>query len=136
MTPGEADSIYNIVQTVGMHNQHTISPDIFDVSFEDYDEKVIAASHQVPVLVDLWADWCMPCLVIAPKLKSLIEEYPGRLKLAKLEVDAGENMRLAGKYKVRGFPTVILFIDGEEKARFHGARPLSFLREFVDQWLC
>jgi putative thioredoxin len=118
-----------------MHNQHTSSPDIFDVSFEDYDEKVIAASHQVPVLVDLWADWCMPCLVIAPKLKTLLEEYQGRLRLAKLEVDAGENMRLAGKYKVRGFPTVILFIDGEEQARFHGAKPLSFLRDFVDQWL-
>ena len=115
-----------------MHNQHTGSPDIFDVSFEDYDERVIAASHDVPILVDLWADWCMPCLVIAPKLKTLIGEFEGRLKLAKLEVDAGENMRLAGKYKVRGFPTVILFINGEEKARFHGAKPLSFLREFVE----
>lgn len=115
-----------------MHNQHTSSPDIFDVSFEDYDEKVIAASHEVPILVDLWADWCMPCLVIAPKLKALIEECEGRVRLAKLEVDAGENMRLAGKYKVRGFPTVILFIDGDEKARFHGAKPLSFLREFID----
>lgn len=118
-----------------MHNQHTSSPDIFDVSFEDYDEKVIAASHEVPILVDLWADWCMPCLVIAPKLKDLIEEYSGRLRLAKLEVDAGENMRLAGKYKVRGFPTVILFINGEEKARFHGAKPLSFLREFVEDYM-
>ena len=118
-----------------MHNQHTSSPDIFDVSFEDYDERVIAASHDVPILVDLWADWCMPCLVIAPKLKTLIEEFEGRLKLAKLEVDAGENMRLAGKYKVRGFPTVILFINGEEKARFHGAKPLSFLREFVDDYM-
>ncbi len=118
-----------------MNNQHTGSPDIFDVSFEDYEEKVIAASHEVPVLVDLWADWCMPCLVIAPKLKALIEEYGGRLKLAKLEVDEGENMRLAGKYRVRGFPTVILFIDGEEKDRFHGAQPLSFLREFVAAYL-
>ena len=114
-----------------MQNQPTTSPDIFDVSFEDYDDKVIAASHDVPILVDLWADWCMPCLVIAPKLKALIAEYKGSLRLAKLEVDAGENMRLAGKYKVRGFPTVILFIDGEEKARFYGAKPLSFLREFV-----
>ncbi len=112
-------------------NQLTNHPDIFDVSFEDYDERVIKASHSVPILVDLWADWCMPCLVIAPRLKTLVEEYDGRLKLAKLEVDAGENMRLAGKYKVRGFPTVILFVDGEEKARFHGAKPLSFLREFV-----
>ena len=118
-----------------MHNQHTSSPDIFDISFEDYDERVIAASHDVPILVDLWADWCMPCLVIAPKLKTLIGEFEGRLKLAKLEVDAGENMRLAGKYKVRGFPTVILFINGEEKARFHGAKPLSFLREFVNGYM-
>ena len=118
-----------------MPDQSTTSLDIFDVSFEDFDEKVIAASHQLPVLVDLWADWCMPCLVIAPKLKALIGEYQGRLKLAKLEVDAGENMRIAGKYKVRGFPTVILFIDGEEKGRFHGAQPLSFLREFVDEYL-
>ncbi|MGB5277327.1 MAG: thioredoxin domain-containing protein [Gammaproteobacteria bacterium] len=124
-----------MVQTSNMHNQPGSSPDIFDVCYEDYDEKVIAASHELPILVDLWADWCMPCLVIAPKLKALIEEYAGRLKLAKLEVDAGENMRLAGKYKVRGFPTVILFIDGEEKARFHGAQPLSFLREFVDEYL-
>jgi len=118
-----------------MPNQHTTSPDIFDVSFEDYDQKVIAASHAQPILVDLWADWCMPCLVIAPKLKALIEEYQGRLKLAKVEVDAGENMRLAGRYKVRGFPTVILFIDGEEQDRFHGAQPLAFLREFVDEYL-
>ena len=114
-----------------MPNQPTKHPDIFDVSFEDYDQKVIAASYDQPILVDLWADWCMPCLVIAPKLKALIEENQGRLKLAKLEVDAGENMRLAGKYKVRGFPTIILFRDGKERARFHGAQPLSFLREFV-----
>ncbi len=118
-----------------MHNQHTSSPDIFEVSFEDYDEKVIVASHDVPILVDLWADWCMPCLVIAPKLEALIEEYQGRLKLARLEVDAGENMRIAGKCKVRGFPTVILIMNGEEIARFHGAKPVSFLREFVDEYV-
>jgi len=118
-----------------MHNQPGSNTDIFDVFFEDYDETVIAASYKAPVLVDLWADWCMPCLAIAPKLTALIEEYGGRLKLARLEVDAGENMRLAGKYKVRGFPTVILFIDGLERGRFHGTKPLSFLREFVDEYL-
>ena len=82
-----------------MHNQHTSGPDIFDVSFEDYDEKVIAASHQLPILVDLWADWCMPCLVIAPKLKALIEEYEGRIRLAKLEVDEA-----CWKIQGEGFP--------------------------------
>ena len=118
-----------------MHNQHTSNPDIFDVSFEDYQDRVIAASHQWPILVDLWADWCMPCLLIGPKLNTLIEECGGRLKLARLEVDEGENMRLAGKYKVRGFPTVILFANGQEMARFHGAKPLSFLREFVKDYV-
>ena len=105
---------------------------IFDVDLEQFDNRVLAASHEVPVLVDLWAEWCSPCLVIAPLLKQLVEEHKGKLKLAKIEVDEGENMKLAGHYKVRGFPTVILIIKGEEVARFSGARPLSFLRNFVD----
>ncbi len=105
---------------------------IFDVDLEQFDDRVLAASHEVPVLVDLWAEWCSPCLVIAPLLKQLVEEHKGKLKLAKVEVDEGENMKLAGHYKVRGFPTVILIIKGEEVARFSGARPLSFLRNFVD----
>jgi len=105
---------------------------IFDVDLEQYDELVLAASAEMPVLVDLWAEWCSPCLVIAPVLKKLVAEYEGRIKLAKVEVDEGENMKLAGRYQVRGFPTVLLIVDGEEVARFSGAKPLSFLREFVD----
>ncbi len=105
---------------------------IFDVDLNAYDEKVIIASSQTPVLVDLWAEWCSPCLVITPLLKQLIDEYDGALKLAKIEVDEGENMKLAGRYKVRGFPTVLLINKGEELARFSGAKPLSFLREFID----
>ncbi len=106
---------------------------IFDVDLEQFDEKVIKASDEKPVLVDLWADWCSPCLVIAPILKKLIAEYDGEIKLAKVEVDEGENMKLAGHYKVRGFPTVLLIIKGEEVARFSGAKPLSFLRNFVNE---
>jgi len=105
---------------------------IFDVDLEQFDDRVLAASHEVPVLIDLWAQWCSPCLVIAPLLKQLVEEHKGKLKLAKIEVDEGENMKLAGHYKVRGFPTVILIIKGEEVARFSGAKPLSFLHHFVD----
>ncbi len=106
---------------------------IYDVDLEQFDDRVLAASHDVPVLIDLWAQWCSPCLVIAPLLKQLVEEYEGKLKLAKIEVDEGENMKLAGHYKVRGFPTVILIIKGEEVARFSGAKPLSFLRNFVNE---
>lgn len=105
---------------------------IFDVDYEQFDELVIKASGEKPVLVDLWAEWCSPCLVIAPVLKKLISEYDGAIRLAKVEVDEGENMKLAGHYKVRGFPTVLLIMNGEEVARFSGAKPLSFLRDFID----
>ncbi len=106
---------------------------IIDVDFEQYDDLVIAASNKMPVLVDLWAEWCAPCLVVAPLLKQLIEEYDGKIKLAKVEVDEGENMKLAGRYQVRGFPTILLINKGEEIARFSGAKPMSFLRNFVDE---
>ena len=105
---------------------------IFDIDLEDFEQQVIEASHQTPVLVDFWADWCGPCIVIAPILGSVIEEYEGKVKLAKLEVDEGENMKLAGKYQVRGFPTIILFQNGEEKGRFSSAQSASYIREFID----
>ena len=106
---------------------------IFDVSLEEFDEKVLAASMDKPILIDLWAEWCAPCLVIAPLLKQVVDEYDGAIKLAKIEVDEDENMKLAGRYQVRGFPTIILISNGEENARFSGAKPLSFIRDFIDQ---
>ena len=106
---------------------------IFDVDLHQFEELVINASNEKPVLVDLWAEWCSPCLVIAPVLKRLVEEYEGQVKLAKVEVDEEDNMKLAGRYQVRGFPTILMIINGEEVARFSGAKPLSFLRNFVDE---
>lgn len=106
---------------------------IFDVSLDEFDEKVIAASMDQPILIDLWAEWCSPCLVIAPLLKQVIDEYNGDIKLAKIEVDEDENMKLAGRYQVRGFPTIIFISKGEERARFSGAKPLPFIREFINQ---
>ena len=105
---------------------------IFDVDLEEFDDKVLLASKEAPVLIDLWAEWCSPCLVIAPLLKQIVEEYQGGIKLAKIEVDENENMKLAGRYQVRGFPTIILISNGEELARFSGAKPLSFIRDFID----
>jgi thioredoxin 1 len=107
------------------------SPSVFDVHYEDFQAQVIAASSEQPVLVDFWADWCGPCHALAPHLKRVIEEHAGRLRLAKVEVDEGENMRLAGHYRVRGFPTVILFQHGEERGRFSGARS----RIQINTWL-
>jgi len=105
---------------------------IFNIDVDDFDEKVLAASHNTPVLVDFWAEWCSPCLFIEPVLKQVLKQYEGKVLLAKLEVDEGENMRLAGKYQVRGFPTIILFEEGQEVERFSSARPSSFIEEFIE----
>lgn len=106
--------------------------EIFDTSVETFEKDVIEASHQHPVLVDLWADWCPPCVVIAPIIQKVVEESDLRLSLAKLEVDEGKNMKIAGQYQVRGFPTILLIQNGEEKARFSGAQPASFIENFID----
>lgn len=110
-----------------------MSDSIFVVDLHDFDEKVLNASHTKPVLIDLWADWCSPCRVIAPMLEKIIIEFEGQLSIAKIEVDDGDNMKIAGHYQVRGFPTLILFQNGEEKGRFSGAKPLTFIRQFIEQ---
>jgi len=112
-----------------------IDSSVYPVNIKNFDSKVINLSHQHPVLVDFWAEWCSPCLVLAPLLEKCLAEYEGEVWLAKCEVDEGdgENMKLAGHYRVRGFPTVVMFINGEEKGRFSGAKPLPFLREFIDE---
>lgn len=108
---------------------------IFDVNLDGFDTRVLRASAQQPVLVDFWADWCSPCLFLDPVLKSVVTEYAGAVALAKVEVDEGENMKLAGRYQVRGFPTVILFVGGLELDRFSSARSAGFIRQFIDTQL-
>lgn len=107
---------------------HTI-----DVNEDDFNQNVLAASSATPVLVDFWADWCPPCRVLTPVLERLASEYAGRFILARIEAD--ENMRLAGRYQLRGFPTAILFINGEPVDRFSGARARDYVREFLDRYL-
>jgi len=102
----------------------------YDVEEADFDELVVARSHQTPVLVDIGADWCGPCLVLGPILDKLVKEYAGQFLLA--NVDADENMRIAGRHGVRGFPTVIVYSRGEEIDRFHSAQTEGFLRRFID----
>jgi len=109
------------------------SPHIFDIDLEQFEEQVIQASHQHPVLIDLWADWCPPCVVIGPILEKVISEFAGTVKLARIEVDEGDNMKIAGRYQVRGFPTIILFQHGEEKGRFSGAKPQHAVEDFIHQ---
>lgn len=103
---------------------------IVDVSEADFEQSVVARSHEVPVLVDISADWCGPCRVLSPLIERLAREYAGAFILA--NVDADENMKIAGRHKVRGFPTVIAYSRGAEIARFHSAQTEGYLRRFID----
>ena len=108
---------------------------IFDTDAGQFDQSVLRRSMEQPVLIDLWADWCPPCIALDPVLRKVIEEYDGDVVLARIEVDEGENMKIAGRYSVRGFPTVILFRNGEEMERFSSMRPPQFIRDFIDRHL-
>jgi len=109
------------------HHEHYY----YDVEEADFDELVIERSHTHPVLLDIGAEWCGPCKVLTPRLEKLAQEYGGKFLLAK--VDADENMRIAGRHRVRGFPTVIAYSRGQETDRFHSAQPDGFLRRFIDK---
>jgi thioredoxin 1 len=102
----------------------------YDVEEGNFDQLVIARSGDIPVLVDIGAEWCSPCLVLTPLLEKLVVAYGGRFLLAK--VDADENMRIAGRHQVRGFPTVIAYSHGREIDRFNSAQTEGFLRRFID----
>lgn len=108
---------------------------ILNTGVAGFKDDVLEVSNRFPVLVDFWAEWCAPCLVIAPVLEKIVAEQAGALRLVKVEVDAGENMKLAGRYQVRGFPTVILFRASAELARFSGARSRSQVMSFLQEHL-
>jgi thioredoxin 1 len=101
---------------------------IVHVADGSFDDEVLKSD--VPVLVDYWADWCGPCKMIAPILEEIADDYTGKLKIAKLNID--ENPNTPPKYGIRGIPTLMLFKDGNVEATKVGALSKSQLTAFLD----
>jgi len=105
-----------------------MSEHVVHVTDDGFEDEVLKASG--PVLVDFWAAWCGPCKMIAPVLDELAEEYAGKLKVVKVDVDA--NPATAPKYNVKGIPTLIIFKNGSVEAKKVGAMSKSQLAAFID----
>jgi len=87
----------------------------------------------IPVLVDFWAPWCMPCQLMAPILDELAGEMAGQVKIAKLNTEEGENSELAQEYQVQGIPNLKLFRDGKVIGEFIGLRDKGSLETEIKQ---
>ncbi len=107
------------------------SEHIINVGDADFQNQVISSEN--PVLVDFWATWCGPCRALAPILEDLSNEYVGRVKIAKVDVDS--NQSTAAQFGVRSIPTLLLFKDGQVIGQLVGNIPKQRLMEFVDQAL-
>ncbi|MBU1291378.1 thioredoxin [bacterium] len=96
-----------------------------EVNKNNFQQEVLESS--IPVLVDFWASWCMPCRMLAPIIEKLAEENQGKLKVCKLNTD--ENQNIAAQYGIQGIPTLIVFKEGQEVSRTVGVMPKEKLQE-------
>ncbi len=106
-------------------------PHVFDATTATFETEVLQKSLQTPVLVDFWASWCEPCKTLGPMLEKLAGEYHGAFELAKVDVDAEQ--QIAAAFQIRSVPTVFLVKGGQLVDGFPGAIPEGQLREFLAQ---
>jgi putative thioredoxin len=107
------------------------SPHVFNATTDTFETEVLQKSMTTPVLVDFWASWCGPCKTLGPILEKLAGEYNGAFELAKVDVDAEQ--QIAAAFQIRSVPTVFLIRDGQIVDGFPGALPEGQLRAFLKQ---
>lgn len=104
-----------------------------ELNEKNFDSEVLKSG--IPVLVDFWAQWCGPCRFVAPIVEELAKEYENKIKVCKLNVD--DNPSIAGKYRITGIPTLIIFKDGKVMEFIVGARPkgdfVNILNKFLNE---
>jgi len=105
-----------------------MSEHIVHVTDDSFEQDVLQS--EMPVLVDYWAEWCGPCKMIGPLLNEIADEYQGKLKVAKLNID--ENSATPPQYGIRGIPTLMLFKNGSAAATKVGALSKGQLADFIN----
>ena len=108
-----------------------MSGKVAEVGDQNFDAEVLNAKE--PVLVDFWAAWCAPCRMLAPVVEAIAEEYEGKAKVMKLNVD--ENTATSGKYNIKGIPTLLLFKDGVVKEQIVGNTTKGTISKMIDNHL-
>ena len=106
-----------------------MSENTFVATDQNFEEDVLKSP--VPVLIDFWAAWCVPCKMIAPTLEELGEEFSGKLKIGKVNVD--ENLTVVNTYGIRGIPSLLLFKDGEVKEQMVGVHSKQEISNMISK---
>jgi thioredoxin 1 len=110
---------------------HMASEAVFEVTDANFESEVLQSDQ--PVVVDFWAEWCMPCRMLAPAIDELAEEFQGKAKVGKLDTDANRDTTL--KYGINAIPTVIVFKNGEAVKKFVGMTSKKDLADALNQQL-
>ncbi len=108
-----------------------MAENVSSVNDASFQAEVIEASNTQPVMVDFWADWCRPCHMLAPTVGEIATTYAGKLKVVKVNVD--ESMNTAGRFNIRGIPTLLIFKGGQVADQIVGAVPKDQITKIVDK---
>jgi thioredoxin len=115
----------------GVRQEEKMSDILQAVTDASFQSDVIEASKTQPVVVDFWADWCRPCIMLTPTVEEIAREHAGKVKVVKLNVD--ENMNVPGKYSIRGIPTLLVFKGGQVADQIVGAQPKENIVKVIER---